>query len=233
MAARTFDGTNDNLLSANNAVAGIDTDQKSWSAWIYLTAAPAALQNIMMAGTSDGAGNGRFAVYADAPLTAGYRPYMFADGSTDGNWRGTDVSINARHHIAVTYDRGATTNDPVMYVDGATITVTELSTPVTLVGGDDTIKFGENMGGSQDFAGSILHAALDGAILWTAAQVNRAMWWGRPHGGLEVYHPFLTTKLADEGSAAETLTATGTTSGTVVTPCVRPGSAMLGMGVGW
>ena len=102
----------------------------------------------------------------------------------------------------------------------------------TVTTGSDTLKLGENPTAGQDLAASLENVAI-GTGLWAAADVNRAMWWGRPLGGLVVYHPFYTDKLADQGSAAAALTATGTTVASLVSPAVRPGSAMMGMDVGW
>ena len=157
---------------------------------------------------------------------------MLINGTTIGQWDSPDIT-KARHHVAVTYDRGSVLNDPVLYVDGDVATVTEIAAPVGILTGDDTLKLGENAGGTEDLAATIAHVAIEGGQLWDVAAVNRARWWGRPHGGLQVYHPLVTDKLVDEGSAAETLTATGSTGAAFATPCVRPGSALMGMGVGW
>ena len=231
--ARTFDGVNDNLLSADNAIPSADVDQKSFGLWVYRTTQPTGSELLFGLLTADGAGNGRTSMLHEVPAVSGYQVRLFADGTNDGLWDSPDISINARHHIAITYDRSSTTNNPTIYVDGTSVAVTEVATPVALQTGDDTLKLGEAGAGTLDFAGTLAHAAVEAGQLWDAAEVNRAMWWGRPHGGLQVYHPLLTEKLIDEGSAAETLTATGTTLSSFVTPCVRPGMAMMGMGVGW
>lgn len=231
--ARSFDGVDDQLLSPDNVVAGIDTQTKSVSLWCSRTGNPAALQAVFVALTADGAGNARFVLFHDAPAASGYRLYAFQNGTTFGAWRSTNDITNARHHLAITYDRGLTANTPLLYVDGVSVAVSLVQTPVAISTGEDTVKLGQSAGGTQDFAGAVSHAAFEGGQLWTAAMVNRAMWWGRPHGGLQVYHPLLTDKLVDEGSGAETLTATGTTVTNLVTPCVRPGSSMLGLNIGW
>lgn len=231
--SRVFDGANDRLLSADNAVTGVNVAQKSWSCWILVPNAPGGVENVMNLLTANGAGGHVCSLEVDVPAVAGFQARFHQRGTTDGQWDSPDISVNARHHIAVTYDRGATTNDPIIYVDGVSVTVTEIATPVAIGTGEDTLKFGENSGGTADFEGRVENAAIDADVLWTAAEVNRSMWWGRPRGGLKVYMPFFTSKLVDEGASAETLTATGTTVGALTTPCVRPGSAMMGMGVGW
>jgi hypothetical protein len=236
--ARVFDGTNDNLLSANNAIAGVDTAAISGGYWTTRPATAVGQQLAMCTMIADGAGNARRIWYQGAPGATGWRVRFTAVWSgTDGSWRSTtDLALDTRYHIATTYDRSgaAPGNDAVIYVDGVSVTVSEAVTPTgTADTGDDTIKFGENAGGTEDLPATLQHCAIQGGVIWSAADVNRAMWWGRPHGGLHVYHPFVTDKLADEGSAAETLTATGTTVASFVTPVVRPGSALMGMGCGW
>lgn len=231
--ARDFDGTNDNLVSADNALAGMNTAAKTVSCWLVRdTNSPST--DDMIAGLQSNGGAAPWRFVTRAPTTAGSRPQWVADWSTDGVWTTTnDVSNNDRHHLAVTYDRGATTNDPVFYVDGVSVAVTELVAPVgTAVTGDDTLKMGESSTGTQDLDGSLQHVAIYTTIL-SDADINRTMWWGRGQGGVLAYYPFVTTKLADEGSATDTLTATGTTMVPMVTPVVRPGSRGMSMGAGW
>ena len=52
--------------------------------------------------------------------------------TTDGIWQNNAglATTNAIHCLIITYDSGATTNDPVFFLDGASIAVTETSTPV-------------------------------------------------------------------------------------------------------
>jgi hypothetical protein len=51
-------------------------------------------------------------------------------GNAGANWTFDRPAANEWHHIVVTYDTGSTTNDPVVYVDGASVTVTERSGPI-------------------------------------------------------------------------------------------------------
>ena len=231
---RNFDGTNDHLLSANDAVAGLNVDARSWGFWQIRSGDPAGVQNIYVGMTVEGATPPKSVINNNGPTVSGFRVRFAADyTTTDGVWHSPDVTSTARHHVAITYNRSSGTNDPVIYVDGASVTVTETATPAgTIVTGDDTVKFGEDPAGANDLNAILGTFAIDTQI-WTAAMVNRAMWWGRPHGGLLVYHPWRTAKLADEGSAADTLTATGTSVVAFTTPVVRPGTADLLGGVGW
>src|SRR5262245_54205167 len=60
--------------------------------------------------------------------------------TTDGRWT-CPRSLNVWEHHVVTYNYGATTNDPVVYVNGATVTVTETQTPVGTLGTDTSDLF--------------------------------------------------------------------------------------------
>ena len=230
--ARNFDGTNDNLLSANDAIAGLDVDQKSWSFWILK---PVGNADALIHGITANAGTAITQISSAVPVTSGVRYDLAQTHSvTTGRWRTDDQTLSVRHHIAITYDRSSTLNVPVMYVDGVSVTANVVNAPVgTPTTGDDTLKMGEDAAGTGDLEGALQNVAIAAGVLWDAAVVNRAMRWGRPHGGLLVYHPFWGPKLADEGSAAETLTATGTTVTAIATPVVRPGVMTMGCGVGW
>src|SRR5689334_19627120 len=41
-----------------------------------------------------------------------------------GDWTVATPSTGAEHNLAITYDAGATTNNPVIYLDGSTVSVT-------------------------------------------------------------------------------------------------------------
>ena len=230
---RTFDGTNDNLIAPDNSASGLDTAQRSWSFWLTAPA-PAVGSDAIFAAVTAAGGTEIHGIDVEPPASAGLRLMFYQTFSTaTGVWASTDVSASTRHHVLVTYDRGATTNDPVIYVDGTSLTLNEDSTPSgTTTTGDDTFKMGEYTGGSGDFTGTVQYLAVYSGLFDAAAR-NRARWWGRPHGGAIIYHPFVTSKLADEGSAAETLTANGSVMAAFVTPVVRTGTWMLGEGVGW
>lgn len=51
-----------------------------------------------------------------------------------GSWAVAAPSTNIWHHIAVTYDSGSVSNDPIMYVDGVSGSVTEMDTPSGALG---------------------------------------------------------------------------------------------------
>jgi hypothetical protein len=59
--------------------------------------------------------------------------YERAWSTTAGQWRMDAVTLNTWQHVAVTYESGATTNDPVMYLDGVSQAVVETAAPTGTV----------------------------------------------------------------------------------------------------
>lgn len=155
--------------------------------------------------------------------------------TTNGVWTASGFGAlgTGLIHIAVTYDGSATTNDPIMYINGVSSTLTEVTTPVGTLVDDQAqrLNIGEDASGSLDLDGAIQNFAYDNRV-WAAEEVRRHMNYGRPGGAIMVLHPLYTSKLANEGTA----TADGTAAGATVESLprtTRPGTAMMGMGIGW
>lgn len=123
----------------------------------------------------------------------------------------TALATSTLYHVALVYDGGATGNDPTFYVNGSAEALTSNGSPTGTLTSDAAFNLlsGENAAGASDFDGQLQNLNYVNA-LWDAAQVNRARWWGRPGGAQAVYHPWFTTKLANEGTATADGTATGT-----------------------
>ncbi len=61
--------------------------------------------------------------------SGGQYRFVRNDSTGDAAWSIVRPAADAWHHMLVTYDSGDTNNDPVMYLDGVSQTVTELSAP--------------------------------------------------------------------------------------------------------
>lgn len=227
--ARNFDGTDDNVDFGSDASIDAFT-AFTVLAWVDCQT-PAANSDFWctknFTGGVNAGWNNSFNTFSN--VCDFYRSWT----TTDGTWT-FPKPANGVHHMAITYDGAATTNNPAATVDGTSQTVTTAITPAGTLVSDaaNPLRLGENANGGQDFQGKVGWFVYHDAIL-TAAEINRHRWWGRPFGGLKVYHPLITSKLANEGSATADGTATGSTMTSMVTPVQRPGSAMMGMGVGW
>lgn len=147
-------------------------------------------------------------------LTANTVRYNADWSTTDGSWVTTTATAppNELHHVAVTYDGGSILNLPIIYIDGVAALLTVSAAPAgTLV--DDSgnsLLQGLDVANANDMDGRQGWFCYANAI-WTAEQINRARWWGTPGGAFAVYHPLVTDKLANEGTATANGTATGTT----------------------
>lgn len=132
---------------------------------------------------------------------------------SNGTWRTNNaVSINDMHHLVVTYDNSSALNDPVFYVDGVAVAITETAVPAGVAALDAgfNLLMGLNAAAGGDWDGQMGWFCYANAI-WTAEQANRAKWWGTPGGAFAVYHPLVTDSLVNKGTATADGSATGTT----------------------
>ena len=229
--ARDFDGTNDNLKTADNAVSGVNTDLKSYAYWIIRDSQPAAGQATIDLHTQ-ASGTETVQITTRPPTVSGFLIRLRQVGATDGIWDTGDLPLNTLTHVAITYDRSSSLNDPVIYIDGTSVTITEVTATSTPTTGDDTLRLGETAAGAGDLNGTLGFVTIDGGALWAAADVNRHRWWGCAPGGpstVEVWYPLWTTNLAQKGTGGGDLTASGTT--VVSLPRVeRCWGSMMGVG---
>lgn len=92
--------------------------------------------------------------------------YMDWD-SLDGIWYSVnDVASDTWQNIALTYDAGGTANDPIMYINGSSVTVSELVNPdgsrVSDAAAD--VIIGDRPAGDQSFYGLIDEARISNTI---------------------------------------------------------------------
>ncbi len=102
--------------------------------------------------------------------------YQDFDGATNGVWKTTNncYTPGVLFHFVITYDNSATTKDPVIYVNGASVGLTETATPagtrVTDAGGN--LYIGNRAATDRPFGGQMyLFRLISG--LWTQAQVTQ------------------------------------------------------------
>jgi len=127
VGAYLFDGVDDVIEAANSAaITSLMASGGSVSFWLNPS--------------SDGEGNDGYILNKEGDwriVTTGESGgnialrFIQRFSSTNGIWD-TDVNIpiGSWTHFAIVYDNGATTNDPVFYVNGVSVTVNETDTPV-------------------------------------------------------------------------------------------------------
>lgn len=228
--ARDFDGVNDKIAFGTDASIGGFT-QKSMTTWIIMDTFG---NNAIAIWCKDDLGGSAWGIQVQTDTFLRFGQGWTTPGTAYWRCTGFIFVVGTLYHLALTYDGGSTTNDPVFYVNGVSQTLTEDVAPAGTIVSDsaDPLNMGLGSGNTRDLDGRQFCAAYLSGLL-VIADVNRALWWGRPYGGIAVYHPLWTDKLGNEGTAVAAGTASGTTVVNVVCKCVRPGAAMMGMGIGY
>ncbi len=225
--ARDLNGVNEHLDFGSDASVD-DYTAFTIALWVVIDSAAAVAQ--LLAKDAFSAAWQSVTIGAGSPLAIN-RAWTLV---TNVFWQGTtDIVGTGMRHVVFSYDGAAAANDAAIYIDGVAEAITEINGPpagALVSDAAQALLFGENAAGGDDLDGRVQNLAFDDKV-WTAAERNRARWWGRPVGpsGLRVYHPLFTTKLANEGTATAAGTATGTTMASL--PRVeRCHAAMLGVG---
>jgi hypothetical protein len=142
-----------------------------------------------------GAGNGR---YVGKGTTGALDIYCGANiitieakrwSTTNGVWHVTKPSNSVWHHLLVTYSYSATTNVPVVYLDGVAVTVTTDTAPVGTATDDDTLIWTVgNVAGIRAFDGDEAEFGVFARIATAANAIALA-------GGVAPDHPTLRASL--------------------------------------
>ena len=112
----------------------------------------------------------------------------------------SDLAFGQWYHVVITYNASDVANNPTVYIDNGSVSITETTTPVGVgASGFDTVfmggsSLGENLGGNIGFA------CIDGGSLWSASQINRHYWYGSPGGGIELVYPLVTNDYTNKGT---------------------------------
>lgn len=164
----------------------------------------------------------RFAVYQanfNAPPTNDWIGF-YAPGwdGTDGEWVMVGPATGTWAHVAMTYDSGSTTNDPVMYLNGTSSTVTEITNPTgTWATGTDDVYLGNQSAGVRGLDGSLAESAVWNRILTAGEILALSKTYSPSHfpRGLVWYSPTIgryspEMNLATGGGPTGTVTGTTT-----------------------
>ena len=104
--------------------------------------------------------------------------YFYHDWSTDGNWATTSTSITLGewNHVAITYNGSSDSNDPVIYVNGKSVALSETQSPAGSIDSDDADKvIGNTSAEDRTFDGYICNVGMWKGTVLTAAQVKEVM----------------------------------------------------------
>lgn len=201
----TFADTNRITFGSDASIDNFATHTIAF--WFMLNTLPAA-GNDLIVFKSNGATLG----WMVGVSTAGVLGYFDFWSGGGGVWSGPTLSTGVLYHIVVTYDGGDVANDPLMYLDGVSQTVTEVTAPVTARTTDAASTLQICAAGAGVGALCRVQNLEYVSGIWDAAQVNRHKWWGRVGGAVAVRHPLITAKVTNEGTATANGTVTGATA---------------------
>jgi len=186
------DGTIPKPLPSTAGIFGQALDFQGTTGEIEITDA-SAIQNIFDGGgsasfwckpRSDGAVNrGHLFIKGSHNLSvrnevSGFVKVLYEQvmSGTNGQWKttGAEVALNTWNHIVFTYDADSASNDPIIYINGQSVPITEDSTPTGTRNTDvgDDLFIGNNTAETATFDGAIDQPQLWDTIL-TAAQATQ------------------------------------------------------------
>ena len=104
--------------------------------------------------------------------------FMAGHSTTYGRWTtaSREVTLNTWTHFALVYDDDSVSNNPTLYINGVSVTLTEVSTPVGTKSTDasQNLYIGASTLAARHFDGNIADIAMFNTAL-TAAQVRENM----------------------------------------------------------
>lgn len=166
--ALDFDGSDDVVtVHSNDKISNIFKEGGTIASWIYLEDwGEGNLGRIVDKSNSTNAANGFSFLVSDSG-----DELRFSRGfsTSRGRWDAPDssLSLNTWHHVAVTYDENSSSNDPRLFIDGVSVTVTESTSPSGTATTDTSLalNIGNYSDGSRTFDGLIDDVRLYDRIL--------------------------------------------------------------------
>ncbi len=169
--AYIFDGAGD-YITINKGTTATDLSQISYSWRSYMDTGTTGYREVFWSG---GSFNANFHTFVQHDTNNTDFAFMANWGTTDGRWHITRDSVDTWTNHVITYDFGATTNDPIWYRNGVSQSVTEIGTPAGTAGhtaDDGTLTIGAYDDGSTEYwLGRIAELAIWNRLL-TAAEAE-------------------------------------------------------------
>lgn len=150
--ALNFDGV-DNVVLRPAGSSSIDLlPRMTVSMWVYPRTtgggnAGRILDKYGVSGT-----DGEWTVFYNTALRFQHHGWT----TTEGEWGGSTLTLNAWNNVIISYDTGSTSNIPAMYVNGSPVAVTTTSAPTgTLANIAKDLRIGNNSALNRGFDGLI------------------------------------------------------------------------------
>lgn len=174
---------------------------------------------------------GRIAVHSNFDIFLQASSVQFqANWSTAGKWTVPIPTFGTWHHLVVVYNSGSVANDPTIYIDGVSQTVTETQTPVgSITLSSATLRIGNTSADDRTFDGSI-----DDTKIYDYARTAAQVAYDFNRGGPQGYWKFNEcqgTTLNDSSGLGNTGTITIGASGVTPIGTCNTSSTAWGNGV--
>jgi hypothetical protein len=152
-------GTSTDALVFGRLASVNNISLRTYAAWIYADVIPSSVSDYDVVYHIRANGGANY-IFLNGDRLSFWCGFSVAGGA----WR-TDAfpfSTGAWNHIAVTFDDSSASNDPVIYINGVSVTVNETTAP------SGTVRSTENgvlnIGNTQGAGSSVFDHALDGKI---------------------------------------------------------------------
>lgn len=193
-------GTSTDVIDFGYVKSINDISKRTYSAWIYVDAIPSGIDYDVVYHIRSNPGANYIFLYDS-------RMYFWCGFSTAGGaWRTNTnpFSTGVWNHIVVTFDDSISSNDPIFYINGSSVTVNESTAPSGTV--IDTSRGTLTIGNTKGAGSSVFDHALDGKIfdfriynrILTAAEVTTLYNSGNPD------HTLVTDGLVFQGLSTYT-----------------------------
>ncbi len=162
-AGRCFDttcGTATTDIITTPAIASSSTN-RSFCLWFNASAYDATVARRLLNHQSGGT------LTMDLRVdVAGNLSYIGGYAVTDGSWNAPEPSTGSWHHVCVTHVATSSVNEPLIYIDGVSQTVTENTNPGGAVdSATQTYLIGNTVAANRVFTGKIAEVAIWSTIL--------------------------------------------------------------------
>lgn len=181
-----FNGTSSQILLGNGSgVDNIFTTGGTIAMWIK----PTAFSNVYAARMAEKRGSGGWIVTFD--VTSGSTSKINFDivfNTSNGSWNSTSavLSTGSYQFVVITYDGSSVLNNPIIYMNGSSVSITQTGIPVGTIVTDATINMvlGNATTSSRWYSG-----AMDIVGIWTRA-LSASEVTTLYNGGTGMQYPF-------------------------------------------
>lgn len=217
----------------SNVVDLIDVDAFTMSVWIYVT----GYLNVGVAFTTAiqiAAGSTANRINLSNTDDTFVKVAFLTNFAVTGSWRiDAGLTVNAWHHVAVAYDMSTPATPPTIYIDGASVAITEIRAPSgAKPTGISAVSFGRGQGGLFQLRNCLLGEAAFFNTNALGAGQHLALAHLQPimhHSKLRAHWPMRDNNLSAETELVQNASLTlENATATSLHPPVPPLSSRLG-----